>query len=70
MIKLLWPRSILQRELLNQKGQTFFEFVFLILVLFSLSYVLLAGSGKGIGERWVKLITTIVDNNKENIQLR
>jgi len=43
----------------NQKGQSFVEFMFLLLVLLVLSFTLILGLNKGVGKTWKKMITTI-----------
>ncbi|MBT3585534.1 MAG: hypothetical protein HN509_11565 [Halobacteriovoraceae bacterium] len=51
-----------------QSGQTFFEFIFLMLILVVLSYTLMRGFSTGIGTRWkaiVEIIATPTDTPVE-----
>lgn len=47
--------------IVNQKGQTFLEFIFLLVMLISMSFAFMTGFRSIIGHRWeaiIKLIAT------------
>ncbi len=57
----------------SNKGQTFFEFIFLILIMFILSFTLLKGTNFAVSKRW-ELIVNIVTSHDlttpSNVQFR
>lgn len=54
----------------NQNGQTFIEFLLLLLMLIGLSYGLLAGVNGGVAKRWEALITVIAKPTVSPLTLR
>lgn len=56
-------------KVLDQKGQTFIEFIFLFLVLISLSFGFLSGFRSYIGFRWEKMIKIIASPNENEVQI-
>lgn len=52
-----------EKGLKNNEGQTFVEFLFLFLLLFGLSYGLVAGFNGRIGERWTQMVNIIASDN-------
>lgn len=54
----------------NKKGQSFVEFLLLLLVMISLSLGLIAGFNRGLGERWVAMIKVISAPTNTAIELR
>ncbi|MDD0854755.1 hypothetical protein HBN50_16720 [Halobacteriovorax sp. GB3] len=53
----------------DQSGQVFLEFILLVLVMISLSYVLLAGVNTNIGKRWTILVKIIAKPSTSTIEL-
>ncbi len=53
----------------DESGQTFVEFLFLLLSIMGLSYLLLGGISKGIGKRWVVLVEAITAPTDDNVEL-
>lgn len=53
----------------SHKGQTFIEFIFLMLVIMGLSFILVRGFGSGITQRWVLLVKIIAGPTDTNISL-
>lgn len=57
----------------SENGQTFFEFIFLLLIMFVLSFTFFRGTNYAVGKRWtafVKLITSHDLAQPNDIQLR
>ena len=48
-----------RHSILNQKGQSFLEFILLLFVVLSLSLVITRGVNNGMGDRWTNLVRTI-----------
>lgn len=57
-------------NIIDKKGQTFVEFLFLLLTIMSLSYALMSGVNLGIGKRWEVLIRAISSPTPDNINIR
>ncbi len=57
----------------SNKGQTFFEFLFLLLIMFVISLAFFKGTNYAIGKRWVaivKLVTAHDLKTPPDIELR
>ena len=63
--KLLHPSKMVK----NQNGQTFLEFVMLMLVLVSLSFITLKGFNNSIAERWLAIVKVIANPSPTAIEL-
>ncbi len=57
------------KKVRNTKGQTFVEFIFLLLVIMGLSFILVRGFGGGISKRWVSLVKIITKPTDTDISL-
>jgi hypothetical protein len=53
----------------SDSGQTFIEFLILLLVLIALSFALVKGVNNGIGNRWQLLIKMVASPNSDNVIL-
>ena len=53
----------------SESGQTFIEFLILLLVLISLSFILVKGVNNGIANRWELLIKMVASPNSDNVIL-
>lgn len=51
----------------NQKGQTFLEFIFLMLVIVSISFTFLSGFRTFIGNRWEVMVKIIAKPNSSEV---
>lgn len=47
----------------NQDGQSFIEFIFLLVTLIAISLAMVAGFNGGIGIYWRGLVQTVIDQN-------
>lgn len=56
--------------LLNQKGQTFVEFVLLLAVVMIISVGMLSTMNSNLGEYWHAMAKKIVDDPNETFELR
>jgi hypothetical protein len=54
----------------NKKGQTFIEFILLLLVMISMSLGLISGFNRALGERWVAMVKVISNPTVTEIELR
>lgn len=54
----------------DENGQTFIEFIFLLLVLISMSFILIKGLNGYSGLRWRALIANITESSINDMQLR
>ncbi|MFG1500355.1 hypothetical protein ABMA70_09120 [Halobacteriovorax sp. XZX-3] len=52
----------LEKNILNQAGQTFVEFIFLLVILIGLSVSLLKGSNSFLAKQWEIAVNSIVRN--------
>jgi hypothetical protein len=52
------------------KGQTFLEFILLLLVILSMSIVMVKGINGSAGDRWVALVKKIAGPTTSPIELR
>ncbi|MFG1482408.1 hypothetical protein ABMA79_13230 [Halobacteriovorax sp. HFRX-2_2] len=52
----------LEKKILNQAGQTFVEFIFLLVILIGLSVTLLKGSNFFLAKQWEIAINSIARN--------
>lgn len=53
----------------NQKGQSFIEFVLLLVMLIGISYGLLAGINGNVAKRWKALVTIIAKPTDSSMAL-
>ncbi len=53
----------------NQNGQTFLEFIFLMLVIVSISFTFLSGFRTFIGNRWEVMVKIIAMPNQNEVNL-
>lgn len=53
----------------NEKGQTFIEFILLLVMLIGISYGLLAGVNGGVASRWKALVTIIAQPTDSDLTL-
>ena len=56
-------------RLKNEDGQTFIEFVLLLVVMIGISYGLLGGINGNVAKRWKSLVTTIVKPTDTDLTL-
>jgi hypothetical protein len=54
----------------GERGQTFMEFLFLLLMLISMSYIMLGSVNRGLASRWTSLIQTISNPTDSPVELR
>ncbi len=54
----------------NENGQTFLEFLLILLVMMGMSFAMLRGFNGGIGSRWTAIVKVIAKPNPPNIQLK
>ena len=47
----------------NEDGQTFIEFIFLMVTLIGISFAMIAGFNRGIGIYWRGIVQTVIDQN-------
>ena len=50
----------------SNKGQTFFEFVFLMVIIFSISFAFMRGINKSIKVKWKDIVTMVVNHDLNN----
>lgn len=53
----------------NQKGQTFLEFIFILMLLVTISFAFMRGFSYMIGTRWELMLKLIGKPNQSSIQL-
>ena len=53
----------------NDKGQTFLEFLLIMMIMISMSFIMLKGFNSGVGTRWVSLVKIIAKPTTSNIVL-
>jgi len=53
----------------NNDGQTFLEFLLLLLIMMGMSFAMLRGFNGGVGSRWVALVKVIAKPATANITL-
>jgi hypothetical protein len=56
-------------RLKNQNGQTFLEFIFILMILVTISFAFLRGFSYLIGTRWEIMLKIIARPNQDTIQL-
>lgn len=55
----------------NEVGQSFIEFIFLLVTLIAISLALIAGFNGGIGIYWRGIVQTVIDQNPPpSVELR
>jgi hypothetical protein len=60
------PKSLL----VNNKGQAFIEFLFLLLAMILISFGLMKGINTSLSQRWLGTVKAIAKPTPSNIQLR
>jgi hypothetical protein len=50
----------------SNKGQTFFEFVFLLAIIFAISFSFMKGINKTVKMKWKDVITVVVGHDQVN----
>lgn len=59
-----------QEKILDSKGQSFIEFLFLLLILMGLSISLIAGVNNTVSKQWSALVQAIsLPNNTDDFEL-
>lgn len=56
-------------DIKNESGQTFIEFILLLVMLIGISYGLLAGVNGNVASRWKTLVTVIVQPTDTDLSL-
>ncbi|ATH09426.1 hypothetical protein BIY24_16200 [Halobacteriovorax marinus] len=59
-----------QKLLVNQKGQAFIEFLFILLAMILISFGMLKGLNSSISQRWLGTVKAIAKPTPTDIQLR
>ncbi len=54
----------------NQKGQTFLEFIFVILTMISLSMIFIRGINGLVAKRWEVMVKIIAQPNSSEVEIR
>ncbi len=54
----------------NQSGQSFVEFILLLLILFTLSWGVLKSVNGNVGKRWIAMTKVIMSPSQTPIELR
>lgn len=47
----------------SNKGQTFFEFIFLLLIMFVISFSFMRGTNYAVGKRWVAMVKIVTGHD-------
>ncbi len=64
------PRQkVLQENLSNQKGQTFLEFIMLLMILITLSFGFMRGFNFYIGSKWEVMLKIIARPNASSVTI-
>jgi hypothetical protein len=58
-----------ENPLSNQKGQSFLEFIFLMLIIVSISFTFLSGVRTFIGNRWEIMVKIIAIPNQNDVTI-
>jgi hypothetical protein len=58
-----------ENHIKNQKGQTFLEFIFLLLVIVTISSTLMRGLGSFIGLRWESIVKVVATPNGNDVTM-
>jgi hypothetical protein len=53
----------------NQKGQTFLEFIFVLITMISIGMFFIRGINGLMGKRWETIIKIISDPNEDQVQM-
>ena len=56
-------------HLKNQKGQTFLEFIFILLILITISFGFMKGFSYLVGTRWELMLKIIAKPNQSEVKL-
>ncbi len=59
-----------QHILSDESGQSFIEFIFLLLVVMTMSFVMIAGFNGGMSERWKALVMIISAPTTSEVEIR
>ncbi len=62
-------KSILETSKSDQRGQTFLEFIFLMLIIVTISFTFLSGVRTFIGNRWEVMIKIIAIPNQNDVSM-
>ena len=57
------------RHLKNQNGQTFLEFIFILMILMTISFGFMNGFSRLIGTRWEIMLKIIARPNQNSVTL-
>ncbi|MBC7427891.1 MAG: hypothetical protein H7336_04710 [Bacteriovorax sp.] len=58
-----------QPNLKNQKGQTFLEFIFVLMLLVTISFGFMKGFSRLVGSRWEIMLQIIAKPNQDSVRL-
>jgi hypothetical protein len=58
-----------EKKIDNQKGQTFLEFIFLLLILITMSFSFMSGFRGYIGTRWETMVKLIASPNQNEVSM-
>ena len=62
-------KVMIEKPTKNQKGQTFLEFIFLILVIVSISFTFMNGIRSFVGTRWELMVKMIAAPNPNEVNM-
>ncbi len=57
--------SNLKKQYKNNKGQTFIEFLLLLIIVLGLSFAMIQGTQKGLKDRWRAIVSIIVNDSTD-----
>jgi hypothetical protein len=63
------PKNDLKESLSNQKGQTFLEFILLLMILITLSFGFMAGFNRYVGTKWNAYLKIIAKPNSATVTI-
>ena len=61
--------ELVQSHLKNQNGQTFLEFIFILMILVTISFGFKSGFDRYIGTRWEIMLKIIARRNQSSVTL-
>lgn len=56
-------------KLKNQKGQTFLEFIFILMILVTISFAFMRGFNRLVGTRWELMLKIIATPNQSDVRI-
>lgn len=59
----LRAKAKFSKKIKNQKGQTFVEFLMLLLIMMGISYAMVAAFNGRTGQRWTEIVNIIASDN-------